>query len=362
MTRQKTVLAYIAIIAAFLLGLVKLAHWPVWATLLLAVLLAVIPLLTNVRRPRPPSHFAVPAEPLQTVTAPPPPPVELEREQIADVRLPSGKPDYHFIFSGTIRWRPTRAGADGQGIIESAVAVDSVVQRARTIAANRDPVELSLVRPEMARALGALESDAAGHVYAMAESVELVLHEDDQRLLDKLAAVRKQEDLWTHERRYEQSKRQYLGEDVLKSPGSAVVWWLARNEDHLDTAVSNIGPLRELSNAANNVNGIPEAPGAAFNGSGTPRDHQGQASMPPSAATDHLHALMRAMGIDDADPDRRLFGHQVADLVAKRGHQYLADEMSLRFDPWDPGPVAGDDGENPGVPGEPSSDHLDEGQ
>jgi hypothetical protein len=141
-----------------------------------------------------------------------------------------------------------------------------------------------------------------------------------------------------------------------------VVWWLARNEDHLDTAVSNIGPLRELSNAANNVNGISEAPSAVFNGSGTPRDHLGQRPMPLSAATDHLDALMRAMGIDDADPDRTLFGHQVADLVAKRGHQALADEMALRFDPWDPGPVADDDRENPPVPGEPPSDHSDEDQ
>jgi hypothetical protein len=359
MTGQKTVLAYVVIIAVLLLGLIKLAYWPIWAALLLAGLLAVIPLLTNVRR-RPQSRPSVPAEPFQTVTAAPPPPVELEREQIANVRLPSGKPDYHFIFSGTICWRPTRTGADGQGMIKSAVAIDSVVQRARTIAANRDPVELSLVRPEMARALGALASDTAGHVYAMAESVELALPEDDQRLLDKLAAVRKQEDLWEHERRYEQSKREYLGEDVLKSPGSAVVWWLARNEGHLDTAVSNIGPIRELSNAANDVNGISEAPSASFNGSGTPRDHQGQGSMPPSAATDHLDALIRAMGIDDTDPDRTLFGHQVADLVAKRGHQSLADEMALRFDPWDPGPVADDDRENPGVTGEPPSDNADE--
>lgn len=362
MTGQKTVLAYVIIIAAILVGLVELARWPLWAALLLAGLMAATPMLTNVGRLRPASPPAVPAKPVETIPVVPQPAAELERTQITNVRLPSGKPDYHFLFSATIRWRPARTEPDSQEIRKSAAAIDSVVQRARTIAASRDPIELSLVRLEMARALGALDGDAAGHVCAMAESIELVLPEEDQRLLDKLAAVRKQEDLWEHERRHEQSKRQYLGEDVLKSPGSAVVWWLARNEDHPEKAVENIGSLRELSNAANDVHGTPRVPYAAFNGAGLSRDHQEQGPMPSSSAADHLDALMRTMGIDDTDPDRTLFGHQVADLVAKRGYQSLADEMVLRFDAWNSGPVADDDGENLGAADEAPFDQADEDQ
>ncbi|MGC5563671.1 hypothetical protein ACPYPG_12580 [Streptomyces sp. FR-108] len=62
----------------------------------------------------------------------------------------------------------------------------------------------------------------------MAENLQLVLVQQDQERLDKLADVRKDEEAWVHQRKYEQSRRRYLGEDVLKNTGSAVVWWLTR--------------------------------------------------------------------------------------------------------------------------------------
>jgi hypothetical protein len=56
--------------------------------------------------------------------------------------------------------------------------------------------------------------------------------------------------IWEHQRKYEQNKRAYLGRDVLKDPGSAVVWWLARNDDHVEKTVQAIGLLAQLSSAA----------------------------------------------------------------------------------------------------------------
>lgn len=85
-------------------------------------------------------------------------------------------------------------------------------------------------------------------------SGRLVLPEQDRQRLDKLAAIRKEEDVWEYERRREQSMRRYLGTDVLKDPGSAVVWWLARNNGQVETAVQSIDLLVQLSRAANRLN------------------------------------------------------------------------------------------------------------
>lgn len=96
-----------------------------------------------------------------------------------------------------------------------------------------------------------MAENSTGRVQAMALDITLSLSEPDQERLDKLAAVRKDEDVWEHERKYEQSRRAYLGEDVLKDTGSAVVWWLHRNEDSIDTTVKDIGLLAQLTSAAN---------------------------------------------------------------------------------------------------------------
>jgi hypothetical protein len=84
-----------------------------------------------------------------------------------------------------------------------------------------------------------------------------------------------QEDVWEYERRREQSMRRYLSTDVLRDPGSAVVWWLARNNGQVETAVQSIDLLVQLSRAANRLNitepdGSPAAAqgGADVNGIG----------------------------------------------------------------------------------------------
>src|SRR5690606_13970414 len=58
-------------------------------------------------------------------------------------------------------------------------------------------------------------------------------------------------------RKYECDRREYLGKDVLKDTGSAVVWWLAKHDDQVKQAVDEIGPLAQLSSAANDRD-VPE--------------------------------------------------------------------------------------------------------
>ncbi|WP_246203708.1 hypothetical protein [Streptomyces tailanensis] len=75
--------------------------------------------------------------------------------------------------------------------------------------------------------------------------------------LRKLNDLRKDEEIWEYERQHERNKRRYLGDDVLKSAGSAVVWWLARHENEIEKAVDMIGPLAQIAAAANDEE-VPE--------------------------------------------------------------------------------------------------------
>jgi hypothetical protein len=97
----------------------------------------------------------------------------------------------------------------------------------------------------------------------MAESVRLQLPPEDQKRLDELATLRKEEGLWEYQRRYQVSKRDYLRTDVLKDPGSAVVWWLAKHEDDLEQVATNIDLLTKLAHAASD-NHTNDASSAAF--------------------------------------------------------------------------------------------------
>lgn len=312
---------------AVLVGLVKLVHWPLWAALLVTIVLPAVLWLAAVRWVRLKFAHRGASASVQGEVLPQPegtPEPEFQREPVTGARLPSGRPDYDFVFSATICWQSATVEPDRRMFSADAVAVHSIVQRARGLAEKRDPAQLSLVQHEMRRVLGELQSDTEGYVLAMAESVELSLPEEDRKRLDELAEVRKNGELWDHQRRHEQSKRQYLGDDVLKSPGSALVWWLARNENEIGKAVDNISPLQRLSDAANDISGaasLRDGMATAFSADADP--------VPPSAA-DLFGYFMRAMRIS-ADEDRAYFAHQVADLVEPRDSS-LADEMRARFD------------------------------
>jgi len=292
-------------------------------------------------------------------------PVERRATTIQRVILPSGVPDYDFVFGATVRWCPT-GGTDEASVVSPAgLAVAAVLERARRVTERRDPRRSSLVRHELNGVLGSMERDSSGLIVAMAEAVTLSLTEHDQVRLDKLAAVRKDEELWEHERKWEQSKRAYLGDDVLKDSGSAVVWWLVRNEDHIERTVGDLGLLAQLSSAANNEDvpdhlrhlvpyPVPEPASPAYvpepslleepafgHGMGESDRVTGDASDDLSAA-DHLAAFFGAVDIKDDDPCRQMFAHQVATLLCEYGRPEVADDLFRRFEESaDAGPASG---------------------
>jgi hypothetical protein len=265
------------------------------------------------------------------------------QERITDVMLPSAREDYCFLFSAMVSWSPMPSASVNEPVTNmSALAIDAMLRRACDITARREPDNVSLVRHELGSELGRMRKDSTGCLLVMAESVQLVLPDHDQQRLEKLAAVRKDEAVWEHERKYEQSKREYLGADVLKDPGSAVVWWLTRNDDQVEKTVQDIGLLARLSSAANNAD-IPAkfqrlASAAAHgNPSNSPDPGLDSSSVPQStnggvAAADRFDAFLHAMDLGEDDPTRILFARQVAELAASHGRRGLAEEMMLRFD------------------------------
>ncbi|MEU9042562.1 MULTISPECIES: hypothetical protein [unclassified Kitasatospora] len=211
------------------------AGWPVWLWAVptaMAVLLA--GLLASAKAPK-------------SASDEPP----WEKTRVAGVALPSLVPDYDFHFSATVWWRPVRNATGLVHADPAGLAVETVLERARTVTEREVPGRLDLVQHRLNGVLGTQSQDRSGLVEAMGGRVELRLSEDDRSRLGKLSDVRKTEEVWEHERRYEQSKRAYLGDDVLKSPGSAVVWWLARHDEQVREAVDMIGPLAQLSAVAN---------------------------------------------------------------------------------------------------------------
>ncbi|MFI0773867.1 hypothetical protein [Streptomyces sp. NPDC021212] len=345
---RKTVTAFLTIICGLLLVILGLcAGWPLWVwPVVLAALVAVPLLLVRLadRRPDP-----LPRELLLEPDLPIPP-LERREHPVSQIALPSEEADYDFLFSATVRWHPADTAPEDAPVINpGALAIEAVLERARRITEVAPPARSTLVQHELNGALGTMRPDASGQVMAMAENVTLTLSDVDQARLDKLAAVRKDEAVWEHERKYEQNRRAYLGTDVLRDTGSAVVWWLARNDDQVERTVKDLGLLAQLTSAANNKDvpdrfqhlvpyPLPQP---------TPSEQNGHAPAPrpeaPASAADHFAALLEAMGLAEDDPRRALFARQMAHTAASYASPEAMEELRARFDAPAPTPDAFDE-------------------
>ncbi|WP_371779154.1 hypothetical protein [Streptosporangium subroseum] len=314
-----------------LTGLIAFAPRVIWLPAVAVALIAVaVPLFRLLGERRKSS----PVEP-STLYVSPPLPVEPHEERVEQVPLPSQEKDYDFLFSSRILWSPLQQSWDNTLVNPVALAVDAILKRARMVTERCEPGRASLVAHELGAALGTMRDDPTGYVQAMAESVQITLSTQDQERLNKLAAVRKDRVIWEHDRKYEQSKREYLSEDVLKDTGSAVVWWLVRNDDHVEKTVHDIDLLARLSSVVNNRE-IPE-PAAfgnlSFGEYGVPQSTDGASS------ADCLAAFLRTL---DLRGQSDLFTHQIVLLLRKYGQPDPAEEISHRFDLPGPAPAYDD--------------------
>ncbi|MGP2436928.1 hypothetical protein [Streptomyces sp. JW3] len=346
-TARKTTTVFLTVLSGLLLCIVGLTQrWPAWAWPLLAVLLLVVPAavfrIAAMRRGTVPVTFE------EQLTAAP---VERTEHRVSQVVLPSKWADYDFVFSATVRWCLVAAPASTPVLNPAGLAVDAVLKRARAITEQREPVRASLVEQELSGALSRMMPESTGHLQAMAENLQLVLAQQDQERLDKLADVRKDEEVWVHQRKYEQSRRRYLGEDVLKDTGSAVVWWLARNDEHVERTVNDLALLAQLTSAANDAD-IPERlQDLIFQQAGEPATSDCAEPEPPSGprgrgtATTHLSDFLDSIGFTDGDVRRPMLAAQIAGLIKEQDNLETAEDIQHHFDP--PASLAPDDDEAP---------------
>ncbi|MFD0383431.1 hypothetical protein ACFQ2B_16815 [Streptomyces stramineus] len=173
------------------------------------------------------------------------------------VPVQSAVEDCPFLFSASVWWRPAgRFGPSSHGN-PTALAATSVLQRVESVTLTENPGRCTFLERSLEGTLGTPVPDGSGLVEAFATDIRLVLRPRDREHLEELDELRKAMGSWESRRQHERNLREYLGEDVLRSPGNAVVWWMARHDDQIERAVDMIVPLTVLSAAANDEE-IPE--------------------------------------------------------------------------------------------------------
>ncbi|MYR18802.1 hypothetical protein, partial [Streptomyces sp. SID6137] len=250
-------LLFIALCGVAPAALGNLLHWSAWLWGFMAMvttsgsLLLVMTALSGGRASADPYEPAEPEPPAAPTEQP------YQETRVVDAALPSVADGYDFLFSATVWWRPIPDHAHRSDGASPALAVSSVVSRALDIVRCEEPGRAGFARYLLEGELSVLVPDRSGRVEALAADVTLTLAPADRERLQKLNDLRKDEEIWEYERQHERNKRRYLGDDVLKSAGSAVVWWLARHENEIETAVDMIGPLAQIAAAANDEE-VPE--------------------------------------------------------------------------------------------------------
>ncbi|MEU1481484.1 hypothetical protein [Streptomyces sp. NPDC005760] len=331
---------------AGMLAVTALLGWPDWMWFpLTAVVAGSLLLDMYVRNGR--GRATAEEEEAPDVTEFPTEPPYLETPVI-DVPVFSSLDEYPFLFSSTVRWR-----IDTDPLVTShgnpgALAVASVLRRVEQYTAAEHPSRTDFLCHWLEGLLGRPVQDETGTVTAYATDVRLHLRQEDRRHLEELEERRRNIGSWEQQREYERSRRAYFGEDVLRSPGSAVVWWLSRHEDEIERATDLIGPLSCLAAAANDQK-IPDpyrhllggrdspAGGESPNGLDHPQDtdaaaaHQDQAASSPDgqpqARLEAASALLDTMGITCGSEERDAFVHRLARMVEASGRPQAAEHL-----------------------------------
>ncbi|WP_430382967.1 hypothetical protein [Streptomyces sp. P10-4] len=223
-----------------------LLHWSAWLWVFMSMVTgsgSLLLVMTALSRDRASADPYQPAEPEPTEQP-------YQETRVVDAALPSAVDGYDFLFSATVWWRPVPHHTSRSDGASPALAKSSVVSRALEVVRREEPRRASFARYLLEGELGVPLPDRSGRVEALAADVALTLAAADHERLRKLSDLRKDEEVWEYERQHERNKRRYLGDDVLKSTGSAMVWWLARHENEIERAVDMIGPLAQIAAAA----------------------------------------------------------------------------------------------------------------
>lgn len=314
--------------------------WPAWSIVVAVLVCCAAGALAYLALNRVPPQPAY----LPPLPAPEPPPAT-QMVAVQGVTLPSATPDYEFILDATVYWRPAGPpSAMHQHVRPGARAIDAIIDRATRVAAVEEPAMAVRLQHRLNDVLGMIDADPTGRVEVWADQVRISLSDADLHRLRTLADIRKDEAVWEHQRRFECDKREYLTEDVLRSTGSALVWWLSRNESNVTQAADLIATMARLSAAARNED-IPTLFRHLLPPELLPPDTMRFATVGSDGAgqpfgvgfagglgtpIDLVAELMSALRLDDQQ--RSLFAAQVAYGTETAGHGSVAEEIRRRFD------------------------------
>ncbi|MER5840148.1 hypothetical protein ABT099_07475 [Streptomyces prasinus] len=323
----------------------NLLHWSAWLWGFMSMvtasgsLLLAMTVLSGGRAPADPYEPGEPEPPATPVEQP------YRETRVIDAALPSAMDGYDFLFSATVWWKPVPDHAGRSDDASPALAASSVVSRAREVVRHEEPGRASFAQYLLDGELGVLLPDRNERVKALAADVTLTLAPADRERLRKLSDLRKDEEIWEYERQHERNKRRYLGDDVLKSAGSAVVWWLARHENEIEKAVHMIGPLAQIAAAANDEE-VPELfrhllvppMGARSEATvGGPSGDEGGLGgemfdrEEEVGVSDRLRLLLTAAGLKPDMDGYTVFVHRVMRFLKAEGLDEAADEIRRAF-------------------------------
>ncbi|MFE0421286.1 hypothetical protein [Streptomyces sp. NPDC058953] len=356
--RSTTRLCLVLLVVALILGIGTALAWPGWVWFLLPTLVAGVFLATMGLSDSSRSSDDGEADPAGLEPPPEPP---YAQSFLTDVPLPSAMPGYPFLFSATVSWRTTPEFSPATHNNPAGLAVSSILRRAQDAIAAEHPRRTHFLGHWLDGVLGIATTDDSGLVNVFASGVRMTLRPPDQQRLDEIDDAHKSRDVWESRRQHELDRRSYLGDDVLSTPGSALVWWLARHEDDIERAVEMVAPLSCLSAAANDRE-LPESFRHLFLPPEPPTDPASSNSFdhpspsggpaPRTAGTDvppgpskHVSALINEMGLTEGSPERQAFIDRLARLSEASGSPGTAadlrrDLLSDRFSPPPPAPAS----------------------
>jgi hypothetical protein len=172
-------------------------------------------------------------------------------------RLPATDDSEQALWSGQGRKQRRNNGAGQWHADLAGLATAAAVDHVAEVVGNRPAAEATETQHRIAGDLVLPRPDPTGAVLWCAQDVVLQLVDSDAERLSRMSQLRKEVQVWNQERDHERNLRGYLVDDALKSPGTALVWWLAQHTDDVKGAVALIDDLARLSDASQN-NGTPQ--------------------------------------------------------------------------------------------------------
>ncbi|GAB2734558.1 hypothetical protein GCM10027174_04260 [Salinifilum aidingensis] len=389
--QHKAMIRAVSVIAAavwVVLGL--FGGWSYWLWGLLALLSLVGPsvvvhgvhewkLCRPVSRPpqQPQPVSPQPVEVEQQAPPPPPQPPAFQEYRVDGVPFGSAESDYRLHLSCVVRWRPVQEGVVLEHQQPGAWAAECLLLEAGPVLELTLPEDCTRAKHRLASLLGARRTDQTGRMEFHADRISVGLSDGDRSRIDERKQVRKDAQLWSEKSDFERTVRSYLEQEVLDSPGSALVWWLAsprtEEKERVDDAVDKLPNLRYLAGAA----AVRELPEPAVFRSEKEQDSRAVAGdgwsvsepqmfdlvhqpvgngaagfvlpeqwTPPEVSEEDsaLGPREHTLGLLDAQekgPERDLFASRLAKALEEYGEEGLAAEVRERFDrPHPSGPAA----------------------